>query len=177
MATARLNVIEDKIAESLNKIQGQVDADTGYQYHTTTGTIHIYDEAVSLDINKDLGKSDKAVNYTIEQDGSEEASSLSEGQNRLTNEVDYIITARLHNDGDEPNPKRSITTKMNEVLSDLKRMMTSDYTLQKEVYSFEYIRSTRVYNEDNDIINSGDLEVTFRCLYAQSWYNPDIDAC
>lgn len=172
---ARLNVIEDNLAIILSTIAGQLDPDTGYQYHSTTGTVNVYDEVVSVNTNLD----DKMVNYEIEQNSDERKVYIQDGQNRIANEVDYKFIARLHNEGDETSPKRAIIRQMNEVLSDLKRVFSADLnnTVLKEASSIDYNYSNRVFAEDGDKIHTGDLEAVFTIRYTQSIYNPDINAC
>ncbi len=168
----RLTDIEDNIALVLKNIDGTLQS-TGYTYKTKTGTVNIYDEMISMAENLD----NKMVNYEIEQDFGEDALDYSEGQNAMTNEVIYKITCKVHNIGDEVNPKRAIIIKMNEVLADLKFAFGNNHTVNKKCNWFIYAGSEREFAANNNIINAGNLIVKFTCNYSQALYNTDVHAC
>ena len=85
-----LGTIEDAITANLKTIQGQVAGD--YTYKTFTGQVELYDKVVADAINSSLDNVN-VVDYILEQDGGERNDEWGQGQNILTNTVNYMITA------------------------------------------------------------------------------------
>ena len=95
----RLTLIENKIADAVKTINGGVQP-SGYTYYTSAGTVNIEDECLSLSQNTD----ENMVNYLITLNGSETQTSFTYGQNAYMNSVNFLITGKVHNVGDEGNP-------------------------------------------------------------------------
>jgi len=171
-----ISKMEENIALVLATIDGTLQ-DGGYTYYSKTGTIEIEDEVVSQLTNEENGIDGSEVNYTIEQDTGEDGLDFSVGQNAFTNEIPYLISGKIHLNGDEQYPKRAAKIKMNELLADLKHAFGNNYALNKTCNWFAYAGSNRIYAENNDIIQTGTLEVRFSLNYAQAIYNPDVYAC
>jgi len=167
----RITAIEEKLKELLETIDGTVQP-SGYQYHTTTGTVNIEDEALSLAQNTD----NKAVNYCIYV-SEERALDWSIGQNAYMNELVFMISARVHNIGTEDNPKFAITERMNEVLSDIKHLIYKNSTIGRLVELASYVGSRRQPSATNNRIMTGDIEIFVQVQYSQQGENPDIQAC
>lgn len=170
----RLTTIETELQTVLGYIQAPTSASPNvYNYYTSTGTVNIEDEVVSLDANT----IDRMVNYCIYLDAPEYNQEWSIGQNAYTNQDEFRITARVHNDGSEGNPKFAINVDMNEVLSDIKYLFGRYHTLNGKCSYIKYTRSERRYNPSNNRIMTGELDIYVTVIYAQSMSNPDIGAC
>ena len=172
---SRIDDIEAKIMELLLTIDGTTQS-TGYQYHSTTGTVQIFDERLSISRNTD----NKMVNHYISQ--SEDGiygSEFSAGQWTFTNECMYKIESKVHNNGEnETNAKNAITKKMNELFSDLLFLFGNHYTLNGKVASIQFINATRKYEDvTNNRILSAKLITTWKLIWTQSLANPDLKSC
>lgn len=167
----RITDIEEKLKELLESIDGTIQP-IGYTYHTKTGTVNIEDEVLSLANNTD----NKMVNYCIYA-SDETGLDWSIGQNSYMSELVILISARVHNVGDEGNPKFAINERMNEVLSDFKHLLYKNNTIGRMVEIAKYTGSRRVYSATNNRITTGDIEIFINLQYSQQGENPDIMAC
>jgi hypothetical protein len=171
----RLSIIELKIAEVLENIDGTTQPNT-YKYYTKTGQVNIDDEAICFGIG--MSQDDlNVVDYIIEQDPNESNEEYGMGQNAYTNNIMYRITARVKNLTDSDSPTHTIKERCNETLSDLKYAFAINQTLSNNVNWIRYESSTRQYNPTNDIIRTADLYVNFSVNYGQAYTNPDLPAC
>lgn len=168
-----LTTIELNIKSTLEGIVAPTSATSGYDYYTTTGTVNIEDESLSLSINTD----NRMVNYVVTLDGNENNNTWSLGNSAYTNTVLFKVCARVHQDDTQGNPKFSINQKMNECLSDLKYAFGKNFTLNGKCEWIRYSRSNRVIHPSNNRIQTGDLECYFEVTYSQSMNNPNIQAC
>lgn len=185
----RLSAIEQNMYEALGRIDGTLQS-TGYTYYSNTGTIQVYDEGLSLEFN-DVDPVDdyKSVNHIVQQqeDIGIEVQEWSTGQKALTTRVVYEIQSRVHNFGDELDngihPKNSIRIKMNQVINDLLFVFNQDYQLKQgselngRVNVIRMIGAYKMYEDNNDVIQSGTLVTQWEVLYNQSFDNPDLNAC
>lgn len=173
----RLSTLEQSIVDILETIDGTMQP-SDYTYYTSTGQIMIEDEVISNAVSRSLGEF-AYIDYTIEQVDVETNIEYedSHGQNLYTNTVMYIITARIKNKVNSPNPKRDIKVKCNEVLSDIKYLFGQYNTLNGQATSFVYAESERQYNATHDIIRTADLKLFFELTYSQALNNPDIPTC
>lgn len=169
----RLTTIETEIKTVLGYVQVPTSASPGvYNYYTSTGTVNIEDEVLSLDINLDDGM----VNYCVYLDEPEYNQEWSLCQNAYTNQDVFRICARVHQDDTQGNPKFAINVKMNEVLSDLKYLFGKYHSLNGKVAYIKYSRSERRYNPNNNRIMTGELDFYVTVIYSQSLTNPDLNA-
>lgn len=168
----RLSALQDMIAQLLLTVDGTVKP-SGYKYYTTTGSVNIEDEVLANAKNS----STTAVNYCVELDGSENATSYTYGQNAYANRVVFLITAKCKNVNTSTHPKKDITYRMNEVLSDLKFLFNENYSLGRIAELAIYIGSTRVIHPSENRITSGDLQFRLQVDYAQMANNPDMLGC
>jgi len=145
----------------------------GYQYYTSTGTVQIEDEVLSLATNVDS----KMVNYVIYLDQPEVNEEWSIGQCAYTNTLMFRVVGRVHLLGSEGNPKFQINQKMNEVVSDFKYLFGSKHTLNGKCNYVRYMTSERRYNENNNRIFTAEIDIILMVNYSQSLNNPDLGAC
>ncbi len=178
-----MNMIDDielQITNLLQSINLEIVPGYTYTYKTYTGTVNIYDETLSIAENKDdvdLPDQEFVVNYEIEPYDDEVETDFTEGAFALTNENLYRIRCKVHNRGDEESPKNAARKKMNNVLSDLKFLFGNNFALNKKCNWFLYARSKKNYTVDNDLINTGYIDVFYKLNYSQSVLNPDEYAC
>jgi len=167
----RLSMIQDKIAELLLTIDGSVQGT--YTYYSTTGQVDIEDNVLAN--SKNASPTD--VNYIVELDGDEVPTAYTYGQNAYSNRVQFKIIAKVKNANTSTHPKKDITYKMNEILSDLKFMFNLNYSLGRIAELALYNGSTRVIHPTDNRITSGDLVFKLRVDYMQQASNPDRIAC
>lgn len=172
--------IENEILNVLSGIDGTVQLN-GYTYYTDTGTVTIYDEALSLATNRTTsGSNYKSVNHIVEQqeDNGIEFTEWTTGQWAYNERVMYTITSRVHNVGTEGNPKNAIKQRMNEVLSDLVYAFGRNYQLGGKV---SWIRCMNAYRQYEDVTNNriqtGSLITQWEVEFQQSINNPNNPAC
>ena len=170
----RITTIETKLSDLIYTIQAPTVATSGiYNYYTTTGQVNIEDEVLALAKNTD----DKRVNYEIYINEPEYNQEWSIGQNAYTNQIVFRVVGRVHLLGSEGNPKFQINQKMNEVVSDFKKLLYDNHTLGGKCNYARYVRSERVYNETNNRIMTAEIVMYISVNYSQSGTNPDIGAC
>ena len=170
--------IENQIAANLQTID--MTAMTTYKYKTYCGTVNVWDDTISIAENAndiELPSIERVVNYEVEQYDDEQEVDFTVGAMAMTNEVTYRIRCRVHNKGDEQAPKRAITTRMNDVLSDLKFAFANDYNLHRKCESFLYKSSSKNYSVNDDLINTGYIDIYFQLIYSQDTTNPDETGC
>lgn len=170
----RLDGIEERITNALLYID-PANSTPPYIFKTTTGTVQIYDEALSLALNSDV----KEVNYIIEEDDSGIVNDEWQvGQYAYTNKVNYIIKAKVHNIGNEGNPKKAIRSKMHDVLDDLLFLFGNDHTLKGLIAYIKFVDAVKDIDEvSNNRIQSGTLTTTWEIEFTQDIANPSIGAC
>lgn len=168
----RLSSLQDMIATLLLTVDGTVKP-TGYQYYTKTGSVDIEDEVLAN--AKNTSATD--INYLVELDGNENATSYTYGQNAYMNRVVFKITAKCKNVNTSNHPKKDITYRMNEVLSDLKFLFNENYSLGRIAELAIYIGSTRVIHPSDNRITSGELIFRLQVDYSQRANNPNIIGC
>ena len=171
---SRLQDIETKLSNLLSTIDGGTHG--LYTYHSTTGTIQVYDEVLSMGRNSD----NKHVNHVIEQqeDIGVENNEFQAGQNAFTNRAIYTITSKVYNIGNEGNAKNAIRLKLNELIDDLIYLFGNNYTLNGVVSYIRFNNAIREYEDiTNNRIQSASLVTTWEVVYTQSIANPGIKAC
>ena len=169
----RLTVIEDNLSSLLKGIDGTLQM-SGYQYYTTTGQVEIIDEVLCDELNE---QNPLVVNYLIDIDPDEVKTGYTHSQNAYSNQVTYVIKAKVKNMNESTTPKRDIYKVMNAVLSDIKFAIHQSFDLYGNVEFIEYVRSRRVLVENGNAINSGSLLVYLKITYVQLATNPDIPSC
>ncbi len=171
----RITSIETKIKDLLLTIQIPTSASpVDYNNYTSTGTVNIEDEVLSLDQNTN----NKMVNYVIYlSDNGEQGLETSLGQNAFTNLIEFRIVGKVHNQGDEGNPRFTINQRMNEVVSDFKKLFGEHFDLDGLCLWCKYGRSTREYSDDGNRIMSAWITMYLSVMYSQSIKNPDLPAC
>jgi len=166
--------MEQKIMDLLNTIDGEEHG--SYKYYTTTGTVDVYDEALSLALNT----SNKKTNHTIKFDDIQDTvfTDVSWGQHAYTANGVIEIRSRVHNVGDEGgNVKNAIRQKLNEALSDLLYCFAQDYILDGEAELIRIASFKRTYDTTNNRIQSGVLITRWSLIYTMDMLNPRIPAC
>ena len=169
MATERLTTIESVIKATLESIDGLIDS-VGYTYFTTTGSINIEDQLLAQD-------GGDGVDYIIYQSDGEINNEVAFGFDAIDNTIEYIIEAKVENDGEVANPKFAIRSIMNQVLSDLKHAFWMNHTLGGNVFRAKYSRSYREYSKSNNRIMAGSLFFVLGVEYSQAGSNPTKSAC
>lgn len=179
----RITDFEIEIVNTLDTIDKSLQS-TGYTFYTQTGTVNVYDETLSLGRNGvgySTSASDyKSVNHQIEQQESTgiEGQEWTTGQFAYTNRVVYVIKSKVHNIGNEPNPKNGIRTRMNECLSDLLFAFGKNYQLAGKVAWIRFMGAYREYEDiTNNRIQTGTLTTQWEVMFTQSFNNPDLPAC
>ena len=169
MVTERLTTIEGVIKSTLEAIQEQTDS-VGYTYFTSTGSVNIEDQLLAQD-------GGDGVDYIIYQSDGEINNEVAYGFDAIDNTIEYIIEAKVENDGDVSNPKFAIRSIMNQVLSDLKHAFWMNMNLNDNVFRAKYARSYREYNTSNNRIMAGSLFFVLGVEYSQAGSNPTKSAC
>lgn len=172
----RLDTIELDIADTLKSIDG-LTTSLGYTYYTTTGSVQLFDENLSLNRNTN----NKMVNHYIEQSPDQDGIVYSEfqvGQWASTNESIYEIRSKLHNTGTESNAKNAIRSKMNDLLDDLLYAFGNRFTLGGRVSYIQFLSATREYEDvTNNRIQSATLVTKWKIVFTQSIANPSTKSC
>ena len=170
----RIDSIEQEIINTIKNIDGSTKPT--YKYYTTTGTVQIFDEVLSLARNTDI----KMVNHYIDQveDDGVSNSDFDIGQWAYTQISTYEIKSKVHNIGTEANSKNAIRTRMNDLLSDLLYAFGQNHDLDGKVAYIKFKTANREYESvTNNRIQSGTLVTRWEIIFTQSILNPDIPAC
>lgn len=170
----RIDKIEQEIIKTINNIDGSTKPT--YKYYTTTGTVQVFDEVLSLARNTDI----KMVNHYIDQVDGEGVynSEFDLGQWSYSQSSIYEIKSKVHNVGTEVNSKNAIRTRMNELLSDLLYAFGTNHSLDGAVAYVKFRSAYREYESiTNNRIQSATLITRWEIIFTQSILNPDIPAC
>jgi len=173
--SSRIDTIEAKIFDVLEKIDGTTQS-TGYTYYTSTGSVQIYDEKLSLSRNINALE----VNHYIDQVEGEGiySSEFQVGQWAITNTTNYEIRSKVHNDGTESNAKNAIRIKLNEVFDDLLFAFSNRYTLDGHVSWIRFVSAIPKYETiTNNRIQSATLITKWEVSFTQSIANTSIKSC
>lgn len=161
-----VTTIETELASVLSDIDGSTLA-SGYTFYNSVGAVNIDDECVVDD-----GAGYPAL--TVSREGSEEV--LSGEQHAYRCSIDYEIKCELENDTDDLatlSPKRAIKKKMNEMLTDVKAVLSNNYQLNGSCDITSITGSDPIYLENGNSLRAGDLIVYVTIEYTQSRLNPN----
>lgn len=170
----RLSNIISKITTVLKNIDGTTQS-SGYKYYTSTGTVDVYDEALSLEENTDP----LMVNHIIDEDDNGiNIQALSMGQHAYSLTTNIRIKSRVHIDLTSDTIRLDSSDKMNEVLSDMLFSFAKDISLGGTVDSITFLNAFKEYETtSNNIFYTCDLITTWMINYTCSTVNPNIPAC
>jgi len=177
------NIEENGIFRALLEIQHSLTPTPGeYNPYSSTGEVKIDDQILATETlvtnhNITLPEASYLINYDVEQTEPEIGDEMDIGQNVYTNVLYYDIIAHVTLKGDEEHSTRKTKIRMNEILSDLKWVFGKHYDLYKNCEYIEYVSGGRIENYDDDILNTAKLKTTWKIVYTQSIFNPNIMGC
>jgi hypothetical protein len=158
-----LTEIEVELANVLKLIQSTTTTPGGYTYYNDVTNTNLEDECIMIDRGD-------FPSIAIYQDPDEVV--LSGEQAAYKNELKFKLVGSVSLDDIESDtPKFDINKKMNELLSDIKQVLSDNYNLNCTCDMVEITRSTRVYNIQADVFRAGDLIVYITVTYMQSRAN------
>jgi len=164
----RLTSIELALKDVLLTIDSSVTNTQGYTYYNTVTVVNIDDECIA-----DEYGSYPTIAIYLSPD--EQIESGLQGAYRNT--AYFNLKCTVVNDPDVSNPRFQINQKMNEVLSDLKERLSSNYHLNETVDLVTIMSSRRQYLNGGDEFRAGDLIVSLKVQYTQMRLNPDRNTC
>ena len=138
---------------------------TNYTFYNTVDLVNIDDECVAVERGQ----------YPTISIYLEPEERILKGQARAyDNEVYFKLVGSVSLDEETDTPKFEINTLMNTLLSDIKAVISSNYSLNCSCTVCSITRSRRVYNTNADEFRAGDLIVDLTVRYNQSRNNPNI---
>lgn len=158
-----LTAIELEFKKVMLDIKKTTTTAGGYTYFNTVTVVNIDDECVA----KDRGD---FPTISIYLDPNENI--LSGDQQAFENETFFKLVCSVALDEPVGTPRFAINKKMNEMLSDLKAVLSGNTSLNCSCDLVSPLTSNRVYNNDGDMFRAGDLIVRARVNYTQSRNNP-----
>ena len=165
----RRTAIDNALATVMQSIDGSTTA-SGYTFYNTVLTVNIEDEAVTANTT-----GFPAISIMEGDDGGEEQ--LEGTQRAYRNEIEYKLMCEVQNDVADINattsPKNALKVKMNELLSDIKKAISDNPSLNDTCDLCSVLASKREYTDDGNILRAGDLIVDISVIYSQSRINPD----
>jgi len=159
-----LTKIEEQLALIMKDIKTTTTLPSGYIYYNDVTITNIEDECVAT----------SAGNFpTVSVYQKPNENILSGTQHAYENEVFFELVGSVSLDDPVDTPRFAINKKMNELLSDIKAVLSNNNSLNCSCELVEVLNSTRKYNNDGDEFRAGDLIVNLRVSYTQSRLNPN----
>lgn len=159
-----LTNIEKQLALIMKDIKKTTTLPSGYIYYNTVDITNIEDECVVADRGS-------FPTVSVYQEPNENI--LSGTQHAYENEVFFKLVGSVSNDNPVDTPRFAINKKMNELLADIKAVLSNNNDLNCSCELVEILNSNRKYNNDGDEFRAGDLIVNLRVSYTQSRLNPN----
>jgi hypothetical protein len=169
MAIDRLTDIELQMKNVLLEIQSTTTTPNGYTYFNDVTVVNMEDESLMLAYGDY-----PSINIYLDP----EETVLSGEQNAYRSIAKYRLVGRVAVDDLTPQPRFAINEKMNTLLSDIKAVLSENFTLNCTCDRADIKRSLRIYNDDTGHnLRVGQLVVGVEVLYSQSRLNPILNAC
>jgi hypothetical protein len=135
----------------------------------------IDDQVIEDALNRATSEYDH-IDYTVEVEDKEKNKDWGLGSNCLRNSIFFVVTAKVKNNPLDPSPKRAVKVKCNEVLQDIKYMISTDTTLDGNAYFVKYDSSERKYLKSQNVVRSANQIVYIEVQYGQALNRPDVGA-
>lgn len=160
-----LTEIEIELSNVMKQINKSTTLNSGYTFYNTVDIVNIEDEAVAVEYSQ----------YPIVEIYLEPEENYGSNYGRAyRNSAYFKIVGKVALDQEVDNPKFEINRKMNELLSDIKAIITYNLSLNCKAQMVTLLRATRTKNIQHDVFRVGQLNVYLKVEYAQEQTNPNI---
>lgn len=159
-----LTSIEIELSNVFKQINEATPLPSGYEFYNTVDIVNIEDEAVAVEYGQ-------YPLVEIYQDPDE-----TQGSNygrAYRNNVYFKIVCKVALEDEVENPQFRINQKQNEILSDIKAIISYNLSLNCKAQMVTILRSVRTKNIQGDVFRTGNLVVYLKVEYAQEQTNPN----
>ncbi len=165
---SRLNQIEQGLTDTLLMIRKDTPSSYGYLYLNDITLVNCMDESLAL----------AYTDYPYINFFQTDEQILGGEQRAYRSIAKYRLECRVAVDDLTPQPRFAINAQMNDMLDDLKAVLSDNYHLQCNVDRADIKYSRRIYNDESGHnLRVGQLQVDIDILYSQSRQKPDTNAC